>query len=170
MNSKRLAFLSLLAAATIVGRIFFIALPNVQPVTSIIIFSVIYLSLVDAILIDIVIILISNLYLGSGIWTIYQIISYAVIILIAFLLSKIKSFKESILLQGIFAFLSGFIYGFVISVFSALLFSNVNNYWAYLIADVPFNLYHSMGNLVIYLILIPILIKIKNYYFKKESL
>ena len=131
MNNRKITFLALLASATIVGRIFFQSLPNVQPVTAVLIFSTIYLGITEAMLLNIIIITISNIYLRFGVWTIYQIASYSTIILIASFLSYISIFKDKLLLQTIFSFLSGFIYGFIISILSALFFSKVSNFWVY---------------------------------------
>lgn len=166
MNTKKLVYLALLTAATIAGRIIFAPLPNIQPVTTIIIFTAIYFGFLDALIVNILIMFISNLYLGFGIWTIYQILSFTIIILIATLFKRNKRFLKSILLQSIYALISGFIYGLVILVFNASLFSSIGNYWAYLLADFPFNTLHGIGNLIIYLILVPILIKITNMYFE----
>ena len=94
MNNRKITFLALLASATIVGRIFFQSLPNVQPVTAVLIFSTIYLGITEAMLLNIIIITISNIYLSFGVWTIYQIASYSTIILIASFLSNISIFKE----------------------------------------------------------------------------
>ena len=63
MNNRKITFLALLASATIVGRIFFQSLPNVQPVTAVLIFSTIYLGITEAMLLNIIIITISNIYL-----------------------------------------------------------------------------------------------------------
>lgn len=165
MDTKKLSYLALLIASTIAGKIFFNPLPNIQPVTTVIIFTGIYFGFFDALIVNVIIMFISNLYLGFGIWTFYQIIAYTVIIIITVLLKKNKIFLKSILLQAAFAFLSGFIYGFVISVFNATLFSNIKNYWTYLLMDIPFNILHGVGNFIIYLILVPILVKITNNYF-----
>ncbi|QQK07263.1 ECF transporter S component [Miniphocaeibacter halophilus] len=165
MSNRKLTFLSLLSAATIAGRIFFQFLPNIQPVTTIIIFTAIYFSFIDAILVNTLVIFISNLYLGFGIWTIYQIICYTVIILIAVILKKFNNFKKSILLQAIYSFFSGFIFGLVYSLLISSMFSNFKSYWVYLLADMPFNLLHAIGNIVIYLIIVPILLKIIKKYF-----
>ncbi|HHX69289.1 MAG: ECF transporter S component [Miniphocaeibacter sp.] len=165
MSSRKLTFLSLLSAATIAGRIFFQFLPNIQPVTSIIIFTAIYFSFIDAILLNILVIFISNLYLGFGIWTIYQIVSYGIIILIASILKNFKKFKTSILLQSIYCLFSGFIFGFVYSLLISSMFASLKSYWVYLLADIPFNLLHGIGNFVIYLIIVPILLNITKKYF-----
>lgn len=167
MSNRKLTFLSLLSAATIAGRIFFQFLPNIQPVTSIIIFTAIYFSFIDAILLNILVIFISNLYLGFGIWTIYQIVCYTVIILIATILKRFNKFKTNLLLQSIYCFFSGFIFGFVYSLLVSSMFSNLKSYWVYLLADMPFNLLHGIGNIVIYLIIVPILLKITKKYFHK---
>lgn len=168
MNIKKLTYLSFLSAVGVIGRLLFVFIPNVQPVTSILIFTAIYFNLIDAILVDIVIIFVSNLFLGSGIWNIYQTITYGIIIIIASILKRNKMFKEKILFQGIFACISGFLYGFIISIFTSTMFSKTSNFWAYYIFGLQIDTYHAIGNLTIYIVLIPILLKITNKYFNKN--
>ena len=169
MNSRKITFLSLLISATIVGRIFFQSIPNVQPVTMAIIFVTIYFGAMEGILLNIIIITISNLYLGFGLWTIYQIISYSIIILIVLLFKKFKAFNESIIVQSIFSFFAGFIYGFVISVLYSVFFSKINNFWTYYLYGIAFDFLHAIGNFLIYIVIVPILLKAKNVYFSNNT-
>ena len=169
MNIKKLTYLSFLSAVGVIGRLLFVFIPNVQPVTSILIFTAIYFNLIDAILVNIVIIFVSNLFLGSGIWNIYQTITYGIIIIIASILKRNKNFKDKILYQGIFACISGFLYGFIISIFTSAMFSKTSNFWAYYIFGLQIDTYHAIGNLTVYIVLIPILLKITNKYFNDNK-
>jgi len=80
---RRIAADGMLCAAAIVGRIALTALPNVQPVTVILILIASYIGIWDAIISAVVIVLVTNLYMGMGIWTIYQIITWAAIAVIS---------------------------------------------------------------------------------------
>lgn len=166
MDIRKLTYLALLAAVTIIGRIFLQFIPNVQYVTTVIIFATIYLGFKEATLLNIVIMTVSNMFLGFGIWTVYQILSYMVIIIITSILKKEKSFREKITVQSVFCFVSGLIYGLIISIFSATMFSKTSNFVAYYIAGLSFDLMHAVGNLIMYVLLVPILIKLTDKYFE----
>ena len=155
MNNKRIALLSILTGATVLGRIVMAPVPNVQPVTVILIFLSIYMGLADSLIVNALVIFISNMYLGFGPWTFYQILSYSIIIFLSFFLSKIKKFKNSMLLQTVFAAFSGILYGFIISIFTAAMFSKTSNFFVYYLNGLYFDIMHGIGNAVLYVLLIP---------------
>ncbi|WP_300410072.1 hypothetical protein [Lagierella sp.] len=165
MSNKKITFLGVIAGATIAGRILMAPFPNIQPVTTILIFATIYIGFVEALILNFLVIFISNLYLGFGPWTIYQILSFATIILIAFLLKVFKEFRQSHLLQSIFSIVSGFIYGFIISLFTAASFSKADNFFIYYLNGLYFDLLHGLGNGVLYFLLVPPLKKGLDRYF-----
>ena len=114
MNTYKLTLLALLAALGVVGRIFFVFLPNVQPITALIIICGIILGPGAAVLLAILTTFLSNMILGMGIWTIWQVISWSIIGLASGLLGKIFN-KIPIYIIVLFAILSGYLYGFIIS-------------------------------------------------------
>lgn len=79
---KEISLIGILAAVNIASRIALQALPNIKPVTSIIIISVMIFGLAFGIKLTIVTTLVSNIYLGMGIWTIFQILAWIVICLL----------------------------------------------------------------------------------------
>src|SRR5690625_7105863 len=79
MSVYRLTLLAILAALGVVGRSLFVFLPNVQPVTAIIIICGIILGPISAFVLSILITFLSNMLLGMGIWTVWQIISWGLI-------------------------------------------------------------------------------------------
>lgn len=166
MSNKRIALLALLTGATVLGRIVMAPVPNVQPVTVILIFLSIYMGLTDALIVNALVIFISNMYLGFGPWTFYQILSYSIIIFLSFFLSKIKKFKDSILLQTVFAVFSGIFYGLIISIFTATMFSKTSNFFVYYLNGLYFDIMHGVGNGVLYLLFIPPLKIALNKYKK----
>ena len=112
---KEIAYLGLLVAAAVVGRSLFQPLPNVQPMTVIFLLVTIHLGLSRGLIVCLLSMLITNFYMGMGIWTIAQLVSYAIIILGMYLLSKSKLFMKRLLLQVSYSVFAGFAYGFVIS-------------------------------------------------------
>lgn len=154
---KRLALLSILVALCYVGRVVFQFLPNVQPMTVILLLITLHLGTRDGLLVTVMSLLLSNLVLGMGPWIFYQIFTYAIIIGITgtFLRPLYKRKRAKFLLTA-FSFVAGILYGFVISIFSSRMFG-MTNFWAYYMMGFPFDLMHAFGNAVFYLILDPIL-------------
>ena len=79
---QEISLIGILAAVNIASRIALQALPNIKPVTSIIIISVLLFGLAFGIKLTLVTTLVSNMYLGMGIWTFFQILAWIVICLL----------------------------------------------------------------------------------------
>ena len=79
---KEISLIGILAAVNIASRIYLQALPNIKPVTSIIIISVMLFGLGFGVKLSIVTTVVSNLFLGMGTWTFFQILAWVVICLI----------------------------------------------------------------------------------------
>ena len=172
-STKKLTYLAMLIACCVIGRSVFQSIPNVQPVTDIIIFTTIFFSFWEGSIVAVLTILITNMYMGMGLWTIFQIISYLVIILIAYILKFIPKFKKDMKLQAIYSLFAGYIYGIVISIFSVLSFSCIENFpkkvILYDINGFSFDTMHAIGNFILYLTFIPIFKKLETSYFNKEK-
>lgn len=61
------------AATCTVGRLLFQFIPNIQPMTAIFLIITLQLGIFRGLLISTLSVLITNIYLGMGIWTISQI-------------------------------------------------------------------------------------------------
>lgn len=169
MNTYKITLLALLAALGVVGRTFFVFLPNVQPVTSLIIICGILLGPVDAVLLAILTTFLSNMILGMGIWSIWQIVSWGCIGLISGLIGRKFTFIPLYILVLI-SLISGYLYGFIISLTT---YQITGSFWPYYLAGLPFDTNHAIGN-VLFMILIypPIKYLFKNYaenHFKIEN-
>lgn len=143
----------MLIALSVVGRITFTFLPNVQPTTVIIIITGLFLGPLYGVIIAVLSAVLSNLVLGMGLWTFGQIIAWAIIGVLSGLIRKYRDRIPAILLS-IYAVFCGFLYGFIISLPLYLL---SGKFIAYYLAGLPFDLSHAIGNGVFFLILYPIL-------------
>jgi energy-coupling factor transport system substrate-specific component len=161
VNTYKLTLLALLAALAVVGRFIFSFLPNVQPVTSIIIICGIVLGPIAAIFLTLLTTFLSNMLLGMGIWTIWQVVSWSIIGLISGLLGKAK-FKMSMPILIIYAIFCGYFYGLIISLTT---YQITGKFLPYYLMGLPFDTYHAIGNAVFMLLLYPII----PYFFKKYS-
>src|SRR5690625_4857854 len=117
LRTRRIVLLAFLAALAIVGRIATSFLPNVQPVTAVIIISGFLFGPVAGILLGIVTTLISNFILGTGIWTIWQIVSWSIIGVVAGAIGIVNK-NISLFFAVVYGVFSGYFYGFVISLFT----------------------------------------------------
>lgn len=87
---RQIALMAMLTAMCVVLRIFkVIPIPNVQPVTDILMIVTLTLGIGSGILLAALTMFISNIYLGFGIWTIPQILAYVGCVLTIALLAKV---------------------------------------------------------------------------------
>ncbi len=149
----------MLAALAIVGRYFFVFIPNVQPVTSIIIISGLTLGPIAGVLLALIISFVSNILLGMGIWTIWQTVSWGIIGIISGWIGKFFP-RLPFLYILLLSFLSGYFYGFIISLTT---YQISGAFWPYYIAGIPFDTNHAIGNVLFMSFFFPII----NYLIKK---
>ena len=159
---KEIALISILAAVNIASRIYLQFLPNIKPVTSIIIISVMLFGLAFGVKLAVVTTIVSNLFLGMGTWTFFQILAWVVICFLTdiFIGAIRKIGKEPhLLIMALFSFVMGYVFGIIVSL-EQLMLGGFNLY----IAGLLFDTFHAIGNFAFYLICAPILMKL----FKKE--
>lgn len=161
MNTYKITLLALLAALGVVGRAYFVFLPNVQPVTSLIIISGLMLGPGAAVLLALLTTFLSNMILGMGIWTIWQVISWGTIGVISGVIGKMFT-RIPIYLLVLYAIFCGYFYGFVISLTT---YQISGKFWPYYIAGLPFDTNHALGNAVFIMLLYPTI----THLFKKYS-
>jgi energy-coupling factor transport system substrate-specific component len=103
-STKKIALMAILTAMCVSLRLFkIIPIPNVQPVTDILMIVTLNLSIGFGLTLAILTMVISNIYLGFGLWTIPQIFAYGACILTVALLSKLTPLKDHLTLQLILA-------------------------------------------------------------------
>lgn len=159
---RKITFLGLTTAAAIVGRTLFASIPNFQPVTDIVLVLSLYLGFWEGFSVALLTILITNLYMGMGIWTIFQIITYAVIVLLTCLLRPFL--KRFFAVQIAYSAAAGLLYGFIISLFQALSFMGMDKFLPYYMAGLYFDLLHGIGNAILYILFVPIFIRLIKKY------
>lgn len=139
-------------------------IPNVQPTTVIIIISAFILNPMGALTVATLSSLLSNMVLGMGVWTIWQIISWGLIGLISSFVGKYHH-KIPLPILSLYAGFCGMLYGFTISIPMSKV---IGNFWVYYLTGVPFDLIHAIGNVLFFYILYPIFFKIFKNKFDKR--
>ena len=133
------------------GRVILGPIPNVQPVT-------IGLLLVGAVYgarkgigIAIIVTILSNIFLGSGLWTLFQAGAWSIVAVggaVAanqFIIDE-KLVKSRLIIAG---FIAAFVFDFIVSLSVLIADPTPSVFIAYLITGLPFDLLHAAGNLVI---------------------
>ncbi|MDT2595528.1 hypothetical protein P7D52_02990 [Enterococcus dongliensis] len=163
-----MALYALLTAVCVVGRLLTSLIPNVQPITAILLIVTLNIGVLPALLIGSLSIVITNLYLGMGIWTIAQIFSFAIIILLMGALKKWTPLKSFLLGEVVVSFLLSLLYGLLVSLMLAP-FWGIKQFLPYYLAGVSFDVMHGIGTAVFYMLLNKPLIKIFQRYQRREK-
>ncbi|QVI34136.1 ECF transporter S component [Lacticaseibacillus chiayiensis] len=156
---RAVALLGLLTALCTVLRIVKVPIPNVQPVTDILMVVTLLLGMRWGLSLTVSTLVVSNLVLGFGLWTLPQIAAYMVCLLVLQMVVLVLPMVRRVLwLQMGLAGLLGYLYGFVVSLGMAIIGSlNGLGFWAYYISGLLFDTYHALGNLVFYPIVLLVL-------------
>lgn len=159
-KTKRVALIGLLTCFIYIGRVTFTFLPNVQPMTTMLVLIVLTMGLKDGLTVALLSLVVSNLSMGFGVWTLAQLVSFTVILLAIAPLRRYYA-KLPVVVVGVATALLGLLYGLVISLVQAPFFG-----WAsfipYYISGLPYDIYHAIGNFGFYMLLAPIMIPIIN--------
>ncbi|WP_207940774.1 hypothetical protein DOK78_001692 [Enterococcus sp. DIV2402] len=166
-STYEIAYLAMTVAACVVGRMLFQFIPNIQPMTAIFLILTYQLGVSRGLVVNVLSLLITNLYMGMGIWTISQILSFSVVIGCMGLLCRWPTFRKKRSLQVIFSVLAGFLYGLVIAMIDVQIYG-MPQFWPYYLAGLYFDLLHGLGNGMFYFLLAPIFQQL-FYHIKKKA-
>lgn len=142
----RLSRIVILTALSIVLRIIFGPFPNMKPLTAIFLVSLSYLGLLDALLLMTLTMVGSGLLFGFNMVVLWQVFSFGIVQLLWWLV--IRPISLPLWLQSLLAVSMAFVYGFVISVFSATQFSSL--ILAFWLNGLVFDSLHAVSTLLFY--------------------
>lgn len=164
VQTKKLTLMAILTAMCVALRIFkIIPIPNVQPVTDILMIVTLNMGIGFGFVLATLTMVISNIYLGFGIWTIPQILSYAGCIITVAILSKVLPLKKHLWIQLAVATFLGWEYGFIVDLGMAI-WGGIPAFIAYWASSLLFDTYHAIGNFAFYPILYkPLNIALERY-------
>jgi len=152
---KEICLTGMLIALCTILRYVFSFLPNIQPITAIIILVSLFISRKISILTSMGLMIITGIILGFGIWIPLQILGYIIICLGTLLI-----IKRNIILTLTWGIIGSYIYGFVVSL-SMLPYIPNNTFISTWILGLPFDTYHAISTFIFILAL--------YYPFKKVS-
>ena len=155
VSTEKIVLIALLSSLAAAGRVLFTAIPNVQPVSFLVIITGIVFGGEIGFITGAVSALTSNLIMGQGPWTLWQMFAWGLMGLVSALLSN-RLNKNKWLLAG-YSFVWGFLFDYIMNIWVLITnnFSQVN--WSALIVALSssfyFDLLHAVGNAVLALLL-----------------
>ena len=146
-SGSDLILLILLGAFAVSGRVLLDPIPNVQPVTVIVLLAGIHFGAPRAVALATAVALCSNVLLGHGLWSLYQAVGWSAVGVAGAALSN-RLYVDGRMAIGALAALaavSAFAFDWIVS-FSALHSLSSEVFLVYLMAGIPYDLLHAAGN------------------------
>ena len=165
--ARVLALVAALAALGAIGRVAFAAFPNVKPTSDIAFFSGYALGGAPGFAVGALSALVSNVFLGQGPWTPWQMASWGVVGLVGAGFGRLMRGREpSRWLLALICGLCGFLFGALMDLYQWTLGAEhtLASYVAISGTSFPFNVLHAGGNVVFALILGPAFIRALERY------
>ncbi|OFI49675.1 hypothetical protein BG261_03585 [Floricoccus tropicus] len=145
MDVKKISRISILVAIAVVSRFAFAQFPNIKPITALFLVTVVFWGIYDSIIVMTLTMVITGIYMGMSIMVLFQVISFAVILIIWKFTYK---YMSKIVYQMIIAGMLTMLYGFIISLFSACIFKA--SFWPFYLAGLGFDMMHAISTMIFY--------------------
>jgi energy-coupling factor transport system substrate-specific component len=163
-SAKEIALVATLGGAAAAGRVLFAAIPGVQPVTVIVVCTGAALGVRAGVAAGAVAALVSNFFLGQGVWTPWQMLAWAACGAVGAAAAPLL--RRRLVLAAL-CFLLGLGFSSFMDVWNWVAFYDQHT-WATFVAvqarGFPFDLAHAIGNVVIALAAGPELLRLLERY------
>lgn len=169
---REVILISILAAITASFRVIFSSIPNLQPVTILLLIFGAHLGMRRGSAIAILVALLSNIHLGTGAWTIFQATGWVLVAHCGYFLRVWLFDNQSKLNLGRLAsvgFILGFMFDWWVSLSALQSLNSLEAFLAYILRGIPFDLIHGFGNVVFALWLGNPTIKVLDKYMGMEE-
>lgn len=166
MGTKEIAIIATLSAFAGAARVPFAAIPNVQPTTFLVALSGFVFGPYEGFLVGATTAFVSNLFLGQGPWTPWQMFAWGVVGGISGAIGMRNSKKDKKITSESFAiqcFIYGFIFDWIMNLWHVLGFIrplNLKSILAAYITGLTFDIIHAAGNFIFAIILFDNLYKV----------
>ena len=161
-KAREIIPIAVMCAVASVGRVVFNFIPQVQPVTVIVIIMGACFGKQAGFMTGALSALVSNMILGQGFWTPFQMLAWGVVGLIGGVLADVKLSKNMVVMC-IYAFVSALIYGLITDFWTIAFMAGENLTWGIVLsvysAGLVFNLIHGIGNVVFMIVLYKMLME-----------
>ena len=148
VKTEEVILIAILAAIAAISRVPFAALPSVQPTSFVIMMAALVFGAEVGFLVGSIAALVSNIFLGQGPWTPWQMFSWGMMGFTAGLL-KDGVLMKSLLVKKIFGFVWGFVFGWIMNLWFVLGFLKELTWPVFLSAYISsfyFDLAHALAN------------------------
>ena len=148
ISSKEIALIAMLGTISAVSRIPFAVIPNIQPCTYLIICSGYVFGPVAGFMVGAITALVSNLFLGQGPWTLYQMFAWGLAGVSAAYLKRLEPGKTWLIIFGV---IWGYLYGWIMNTWfwaSFIYPLTFRTFLAYQLTSIWFDTLHAIGNAV----------------------
>lgn len=166
LSTREMVMLAVLIAIAAVSRIPFAAIPSVQPTTFIVIASAIALGPQSGLIVGVSAALVSNMVLGQGPWTPWQMLSWGMVGFIAGLLAN-TFFMKKMTWRLIYGFIAGILFGWVMNLWIFLSGFGELNLQTFIVLNSTsfyFDLAHALSNVFFLLLFSTVWINIINRF------
>ena len=161
MDTKKLTRLAGLCAICVITRIYLKLIPNVQILSDIILILAINGKLDESLIVNASTMVITSFFLGFGYWVIFQVLDFGILGILNYMIFNKINIKKTKINKAMALGLSGFIYGFLITLMQVFLVAgNKFTFLGLYAGSIPFDINHMVGNIVIYIFLI---IRLEKY-------
>ena len=146
-SGSDLILLILLGAFAVSGRVLLDPIPNVQPVTVIVLLAGIHFGAPRAVALAAAVALCSNVLLGHGLWSLYQAVGWSAVGVAGAALSNRLYVDGRMAIRALAALaaVSAVAFDWIVSL-SALHSLSSEVFLVYLMAGIPYDLLHAAGN------------------------
>lgn len=171
-SSRELVMLAMLGAISAVSRIPFAALPSVQPSSFVIIITGIVLGPQSGFVVGVLTAIVSNMFLGQGPWTPWQMFAWGMMGLCAGLFNK-TWLMNSVIGRSIYGFIAGILFGWFMNLWFIMLVMKEFNWsliYPYYVASFAFDLAHGITNVLLLVLFGTIFIKVLTRFKMKYGL
>lgn len=161
------ALVATLAALAVVGRLAFAAIPNVKPTTDIVLFAGYALGPIPGFVVGAVTALASNVFLGQGPWTAWQMVGWGAVGVGGGLLALATRGRAlGRVSLALACGLAGLGFGMFMDVYQWTLSARqgLDGYLAISASSAPYNLAHVFGNVAFCLLIGPVFIRALRRY------
>jgi energy-coupling factor transport system substrate-specific component len=165
--ARIVGLVAVLAALAVVGRLAFAAIPNVKPTTDIVLFAGYALGGVPGFAVGAISAVASNVFLGQGPWTVWQMAAWGGVGIGGALLARATPGRELGRVElAIACGIAGLAFGAFMDVYQWTFAArqDLATYVAIATTSLPYNLAHAIGNVAFCLLIGPVFIRSLRRY------
>jgi Squalene-hopene cyclase C-terminal domain/Prenyltransferase and squalene oxidase repeat len=169
-STKLIALVAALAALAVAARILFAAVPNVQGTTDVALLSGYVLGPAPGFMVGALAALASNLFLGQGPWTPWQMVGWGAAGLGGALLASLAGRRLGRWPLAIACGLAGLAFGAWMDLFTLTSFAaqtSADGYLAISVLSLPFNIAHALGNVLLCLAFGPSFVRVLERFSRR---